>query len=83
MKYLKKLLLILGLILIFVPNAIGTEFWASKQSVKNDKHVFHIPSCKRAQMIAPEDLVKFSSPDEATKAGYVPCNVCKPQTVKK
>ena len=30
------------------------------------------------QKIKPLNLVKFSSPESAIKAGYVPCKVCKP-----
>jgi len=46
---------------------------ASKKSKK-----FHRPGCKWAQKIAPHNLIKFDSRDEAIDAGYEPCRVCKP-----
>jgi hypothetical protein len=64
---------IVALISFFSAFAISAEFWGSKNSDK-----YHSPTCKWAQKINPSNLVKFSSPEEATKAGYVPCKVCKP-----
>ena len=59
--------------LIFILNLLSAEFWASKNSNK-----YHYPSCKWAQKINPRNLVKFNSPEQAIKAGYVPCKVCRP-----
>lgn len=46
---------------------------ASKRSNK-----FHRPDCEWGQKIAPYNLIKFNSRDEAIKAGYEPCRVCRP-----
>ena len=52
-----------------------SQFWASKESNK-----YHYPSCQWAQKIKPSNLIKFNSPAEALKAGYIPCRVCNPLT---
>ena len=70
---MKKLLAIGIILLFFTTFAFGAEFWASQNSNK-----YHYPSCKWAQKINPKNLVKFNSPEQAIKAGYVPCKVCKP-----
>lgn len=42
-------------------------FVASKNSKK-----YHVPSCTWAKRIKPENIICFSSKEEATKAGYQP-----------
>ena len=59
--------------IFLVTSANAAELWGSKNSNK-----YHYPTCRWAQKIYPNNLVKFNSPEEATKAGYVPCKVCKP-----
>ncbi|MGB9804952.1 Ada metal-binding domain-containing protein [Desulfofundulus sp.] len=44
---------------------------------KNSKK-FHRPDCRWAAEIAPQNQVEFRSREEAVKAGYVPCKVCRP-----
>lgn len=73
MKRRLSVLIILAILILFTTNLISAEFWASKNSNK-----YHYPSCKWAQKINPNNLIKFSSPSEANKAGYIPCKVCKP-----
>ncbi len=51
----------------------AAEFWASRKSNK-----YHYPSCQWAQRIKPQNLIIFNSPEEAIRAGYVPCKVCSP-----
>lgn len=41
-------------------------------------HKFHRPDCYWAQKIAPHNRVMFKTREEAVKAGYAPCKVCKP-----
>ena len=43
---------------------------------------YHLPSCKIAQKIAPEDLLVFNSPEEAAAKGFVPCKKCNPPAPK-
>ncbi|MDI6870396.1 MAG: Ada metal-binding domain-containing protein [Bacillota bacterium] len=49
------------------------EYWASAKSNK-----FHYPYCQWAKKISPANLIVFKSREEALKAGYIPCKVCKP-----
>ncbi len=76
MRRLKKLT-ILALVITFVLTSIilaaDFKYVGSKKSDK-----YHYPSCKWAQKIKPENLVTFTSAEEALKAGYVPCKVCRP-----
>ncbi len=71
---MKRFLVAVLLLLVIIPNAISaTEFWGSKTSDK-----YHYPTCKWTKQISPTNLVKFNSPEEAQKAGYIPCPACKP-----
>jgi micrococcal nuclease len=40
--------------------------------------IFHRPDCQWAKKIAPQNKVIFKYREEAVKAGYRPCKVCKP-----
>lgn len=51
----------------------GGPFVGSKNS-----NVYHYPSCGSAKSIKPENLVTFSSVEEAKNAGYRPCKKCNP-----
>jgi micrococcal nuclease len=56
------------------PQQVGTtEYYGSSHS-----NIYHLPSCRWAQKITPEHLIIFKSREEAEKAGYRPCKVCKP-----
>jgi len=46
---------------------------ASKSSKK-----YHRPDCRFAQKIKPENLISFSSLEDARREGYLPCKVCNP-----
>jgi len=39
---------------------------------------FHVPDCSSAQKILPENRIWFQIREEALKAGYEPCGICKP-----
>ncbi|MBN1663424.1 MAG: hypothetical protein JW943_07480 [Deltaproteobacteria bacterium] len=73
MKKKSVFIFVLTLLFIFSAVSLSGEFWASKNSNK-----YHYPTCRWAKKIYPQNLIKFSSPEEAIKAGYVPCKVCKP-----
>jgi len=60
-------------VLLFSATASAAEYWASKQSNK-----YHYPTCIWAMRIAPENLIKFPTPEAAVRAGYGPCKVCRP-----
>jgi micrococcal nuclease len=66
--------------LLLVPFSLAADF-KYVGSKKSDK--YHYPSCKWAQKIKPENLVIFTSAEEALKAGYVPCKVCRPPMKEK
>ena len=40
--------------------------------------VCHYPTCRSAQRISSNNLVKFSSAADAQAKGYRPCKVCRP-----
>jgi methylphosphotriester-DNA--protein-cysteine methyltransferase len=44
-------------------------------SKNSDK--YHNPSCTWAGRISDKNLVTFASKEEAERAGYVPCKVCR------
>lgn len=46
-------------------------------SSKNSK-IFHLPQCRSAKRIKPENLVGYNSREEVIQAGKRPCKVCKP-----
>jgi hypothetical protein len=52
---------------------VGYEYVSSKNS-----NVFHKPDCSSAKRIKPENLVGYSSRDEAINAGKKPCKQCRP-----
>ncbi|MBN2015087.1 MAG: hypothetical protein JW778_07900 [Candidatus Altiarchaeota archaeon] len=51
----------------------GTNFVGSLSSDK-----YHNCDCRYAKKIKPENIVCFSSREDAESEGYVPCGVCKP-----
>jgi len=55
------------------PGTAESRYVASKSS-----GVFHRPECRWAQNISAENLVSYSSKDEATQDGQRPCKSCNP-----
>lgn len=45
-------------------------------SKKSD--VYHYPNCRYVKMIKPENIIWFTSVEDARAHGYRPCKVCKP-----
>jgi competence protein ComEC len=45
-------------------------------SAESDK--FHKPNCRYVKQILPENIIWFSSREDALAQGYIPCKVCKP-----
>jgi hypothetical protein len=75
---MKKLAVFIVVFFFFATFSYSAEYWGSKSSNK-----YHNPTCKWAQKISPKNLVKFNSPEQAVKANYVPCKVCKPPASSK
>jgi methylphosphotriester-DNA--protein-cysteine methyltransferase len=61
------------LVFIFSSLALGVGYLGTKNSKK-----YHYPTCKLVQKSKADNLVKFNSPEEARKAGYAPCKICRP-----
>jgi len=55
--------------------AADYKYVGSKNSNK-----YHYPDCKWAKKISAKNLITFKTAQEALKARYVPCKVCKPPT---
>ena len=72
---MKKFVLVFVVFFLLAAYATAADFLASKNSTK-----YHVPSCKLAQKIKPDNMVKFESPEDALKAGYEPCKKCEPAT---
>jgi len=77
-KLRRSLIALILCLSFFAASAISAEFWASKKTNK-----YHYATCKWALNIKADNLIKFNSPEEAVKAGYVPCKVCKPPLPEK
>ncbi|AVX31511.1 micrococcal nuclease [Carboxydocella thermautotrophica] len=54
--------------------AVNTKTYLGNSNTRK----FHFPSCQWAQKISPAHRVWFNSREQAVKAGYAPCKVCKP-----
>lgn len=65
-----------GLGLWTVPQPMPAAEGVFVGSVNSD--VYHYPTCTYAQRIYPENLISFSSSDDARAHGYRPCKVCRP-----
>lgn len=74
---MKKILLTVLILCLLTVYVAAADFLASKNSTK-----YHDPSCVLAKNIKQENLVTFSSPEEASKAGFDPCKRCIPGAVK-
>ena len=72
---MRSIVLLFVLFFPFSPLA-GEKYVGSKNSDK-----YHVESCQWAQKISEDNLVEFDGEDAASKAGYVPCKVCKPSNV--
>jgi methylphosphotriester-DNA--protein-cysteine methyltransferase len=70
---MKRVLLSLLVILFMSVTLYAAEYRGSTQSTK-----YHYPSCRLAQNINASNLVKFSTPEAANRAGFDPCQICKP-----
>jgi methylphosphotriester-DNA--protein-cysteine methyltransferase len=76
MKHVRILILIISLVAF---SAVYLSFAADFKYVGSSKsNKYHYPDCKWARKISSNNMVTFKSAQEALKAGYVPCKVCKP-----
>jgi methylphosphotriester-DNA--protein-cysteine methyltransferase len=69
------------LVSLFVFSIVFISFAADFKYVgSTNSNKYHYPDCKWAKKISPKNLVAFKTAEEALKAEYVPCKVCKPPT---
>ena len=61
------------LALAFSLYAADYKYVASKFSIK-----YHLLSCNQVRGLQKQNTIGFTTAEEAVKAGYVPCGVCKP-----
>ena len=54
----------------------ASESYTGHVFVSELNHQYHMPNCSRLD--DSEGLIRFDTPQEASKAGYLPCNYCKP-----
>ena len=76
MKKILVSLLIVGLL----PGYVFAEVYAietSKGSFNRGK--FHTETCDFVKIMKPEYLMSFQTAQQAVKAGFKPCKVCKPK----
>ena len=71
-----------------------TGLWAAKSTKKEPKYIreyymgaknstiYHKPNCSLIRKVNPLDRKMFNSVEDAVKAGYVPCKICKPPYYK-
>lgn len=71
-QIIRRLILAATLSLL-VQTAAWAELWGSAKS-----QVYHLPTCRFAAKILPENRVKFANADAARKEGYRPCGTCRP-----
>jgi hypothetical protein len=77
----RKLSVFLGCVLLSWPLLLPLiqdstkecNYVASKFSI-----YYHLPTCKKAKRIQKQNAITFASAEEAVKAGYRPCGLCKP-----
>ena len=53
--------------------AAGTRFTGSDTT-----HIYCFPSCRHARRTSPRHEVRVRSAEQAQRAGYRPCKVCRP-----
>jgi len=60
---------------VYVLYAADYRYVASKFSLK-----YHLPTCNQVRGLQEQNRIVFNTADEAVKAGYVPCGICRPPT---
>ena len=76
MKFLFSILIISFLFCNTSQSQQQTKYVGSKNSNK-----YHKTTCRFAKSISPSNLIEFTSIKEAEEAGYIPCKVCKPNSI--
>ena len=78
---MRKIKILISILLLMVFSLVCLSLSADYKYVGSaNSKKYHYPTCKWAKKITPKNMVTFKSAEEALKAGYVPCKVCKPPT---
>lgn len=73
---MKKLLFGLAIILYFSNSALAESYLVASRTGKK----YHESFCYHIKNIKPENILPLSSPEEARRYGYKPCEDCRPPT---
>ncbi len=65
-----------------ISNEITTEQKETKYVGSKNSDKYHLTSCRWANKISPENLIEFNSIQDVEDAGYIPCKICNPSTLK-
>ena len=73
------------LLLLFIPLLIyGCITTANSRDIKlvgsMKSNIYHSDTCRYAEIIKPNYLIVFETPESAIKMGYRPCKICRPST---
>jgi len=64
---------------LFVAFLVATQVNASQEFIgSKTSNKYHYPACPWSKKIKLHKIIKFDSPEEAAKAGYIPCLACHP-----
>ena len=78
---MKKIRILIAIIILTIFSIVSLTLAADFKYVgSKNSDKYHYPDCKWAKRISAKNLVTFKTTQEAVKAGYVPCKVCKPST---
>ena len=73
-----RVLLAVVFLLTICCGSAFSEYWGSSASDK-----YHYRNCWWARMIKKGYLVRFATAEEAFRAGYTPCEKCRPPVTDK
>jgi methylphosphotriester-DNA--protein-cysteine methyltransferase len=77
----KKIRVWVSIIILMVFSVVCLSFAADYKYVASKTiNKYHYPDCRLAKRISDRNLVTFKTAQEALKARYIPCKVCKPPT---
>jgi hypothetical protein len=76
---MKKIRVLVSIVILTIFSIVCLSLAADYKYVGSaNSNKYHYPDCKWAKKISPKNLITFKTVQEAMKAGYVPCKICKP-----
>ncbi len=61
-----------------LPAPSSTEATKAMLTGSSTSKKYHLPDCRYAAKIKPENKIDFQSPEDAKRQGYLPCKSCNP-----